>query len=162
MLKLGLRCWTKASSSVKLPGSSRSSIRSRASSFPRACWRSTARGLPALTASARSRSTASRRSRVVCPAVRWALVMADLLGLTTAAAIAYLLTHGGIGFDPLLLALPAWGVLAGFYGLYKRDRVGADNATLDEVWPIFNCITVASFAVFAVVQAVWPSGLHGG
>ncbi len=88
--------------------------------------------------------------------------MADLLGLTTAAAIAYLLTHGGIGFDPLLLALPAWGVLAGFYGLYKRDRVGADNATLDEVWPIFNCVTVASFAVFAVVQAGWPSSLHGG
>ena len=94
--------------------------------------------------------------------VRWALVLADLLGLTTAAAVAYLLTHGGIGFDPLLLALPAWGVLAGFYGLYKRDRVGADNATLDEVWPIFNCVTVASFAVFAVVQAFGPSRLHGG
>ena len=94
--------------------------------------------------------------------VRWALVLADLLGLTTAAAVAYLLTHGGIGFDPLLLALPAWGVLAGFYGLYKRDRVGADNATLDEVWPIFNCVTVASFAVFAVVQAFGPSHLHGG
>ena len=35
MLKFGLRCRTKASSSVKLPGSSRSSMRSRASSFPR-------------------------------------------------------------------------------------------------------------------------------
>ena len=94
--------------------------------------------------------------------VRWALVLADLLGLTTATAVAYLLTQGGIGFDPLLLALPAWGALAGFYGLYKRDRVGADNATLDEVWPIFNCVTVASFAVFAVVQAFGPSHLHGG
>jgi exopolysaccharide biosynthesis polyprenyl glycosylphosphotransferase len=94
--------------------------------------------------------------------VRWALVLADFLGLTTAAASAYLLTHGGIGYDPLLFAIPAWAVLASFYGLYKRDRVGADNATLDEVWPIFNCVTVASFAVFATVQAVAPSSLHGG
>ena len=54
------------------------------------------------------------------------------------------------------------GPLAGFYGLYKRDRVGADNATLDEVWPIFNCVTVASFAVFAIVQAFGPRSLHGG
>ena len=53
-------------------------------------------------------------------------------------------------------------MLAPFYGLYKRDRVGADNATLDEVWPIFNCVTVASFAVFAVVQAFAPASLHGG
>ena len=53
-------------------------------------------------------------------------------------------------------------MLAGFYGLYKRDRVGADNATLDEVWPIFHCVTVASFAVFAVIQVFAPSHLHGG
>jgi hypothetical protein len=32
------RCWTNRSSSTKVPGSRRSSIRSRAVSFPWACW----------------------------------------------------------------------------------------------------------------------------
>ena len=65
--------------------------------------------------------------------VRYALGLADLAGLVTALAGAYFLTSGGTTLDPLLIVLPAWAVLAGFYGLYRRDRVGADNATLDEV-----------------------------
>ncbi len=69
MSKFGLRCWTNASSSVKLPGSSRSSIRSRASSLPRARCRSTASGVAASAASMRRRSTASSRSRVVCSGI---------------------------------------------------------------------------------------------
>ena len=63
--KFGLRCWTNASSSVKQPGSSSSSTRSRARSLPRSRWRSTAADDPACAASSRSRSTASIRSRVV-------------------------------------------------------------------------------------------------
>jgi exopolysaccharide biosynthesis polyprenyl glycosylphosphotransferase len=94
--------------------------------------------------------------------VRYALGLADLAGLITAIAGAYLLTTGGAGVDPLLLILPCWAVLAGFYGLYRRDRVGADNATLDEVWPIFHCVTVSSWAVFAIVQGLAPTRLHGG
>ena len=48
------------SSSVKVPGSSSRSMRSRAVSLPRACWRSTAASVPAWRASSRS---ARRRSR---------------------------------------------------------------------------------------------------
>jgi exopolysaccharide biosynthesis polyprenyl glycosylphosphotransferase len=94
--------------------------------------------------------------------VRYALALADLAGLVTALAGAYFLTSGGTTLDPLLIVLPAWAALAGFYGLYRRDRVGADNATLDEVWPIFHCVTVASWTVFAVVQVLSPTSLHGG
>ncbi len=94
--------------------------------------------------------------------VRYALALADLAGLVTALAGAYFLTSGGTTLDPLLIVLPAWATLAGFYGLYRRDRVGADNATLDEVWPIFHCVTVASWTVFAVVQVLSPTSLHGG
>ena len=81
--------------------------------------------------------------------VRYALALADLAGLVTALAGAYFLSSGGTTLDPLLIVLVAWAALSGFYGLYRRDRVGADNATLDEVWPIFHCVTVASWTVFA-------------
>ena len=94
--------------------------------------------------------------------VRYALALADLAGLVTALAGAYFLSSGGTTLDPLLIVLVAWAALSGFYGLYRRDRVGADNATLDEVWPIFHCVTVASWTVFAVIQVISPSSLHGG
>ena len=94
--------------------------------------------------------------------VRFALALADLAGLVTALAGVYFLSSGGTTLDPLLIVLVAWAALSGFYGLYRRDRVGADNATLDEVWPIFHCVTVASWTVFAVIQVISPSSLHGG
>src|SRR6266436_6272614 len=52
------------SSSTKDPGSSRSSSRSRGSSLPRSCWRSTALGLPTCKACSRSLSSCSRRSSI--------------------------------------------------------------------------------------------------
>jgi exopolysaccharide biosynthesis polyprenyl glycosylphosphotransferase len=94
--------------------------------------------------------------------VRYALGLADLAGLVTAIAGSYLLSSGGTGLDPLVFAVPGWAVLAGFYGLYRRDRVGADNATLDEVWPIFHCLTVAAWGIFVGTQALAPAHLHGG
>ena len=94
--------------------------------------------------------------------VRYALALADLAGLVTALAGAYFLTSGGTTLDPLLIVLPAWAILSGFYGLYRRDRVGADNATLDEVWPIFHCVTVASWTVFAIVQVLSPTARGSG
>src|SRR6266699_1795566 len=54
------------SSSTNEPGSSSSSSRSRGSSLPRSCWRSTAFGLPACKACSRSLSSCSRRSSIGC------------------------------------------------------------------------------------------------
>src|SRR6266566_9031210 len=54
------------SSSTKEPGSSSSSSRSRGSSLPRSCWRSTALGLPTCKACSRSLSSCSRRSSIGC------------------------------------------------------------------------------------------------
>ena len=76
--------------------------------------------------------------------MRYALALADLAGLVTALAGACFLSSAARPSIRSLIVLPAWAALSGFYGLYRRDRVGADNATLDEVWPIFHCVTVAS------------------
>ena len=54
------------SSSWKLPGSSRYSMRSRASSLPFSCWRCTARSGPAWIASSLRLFSWSRRSRRGC------------------------------------------------------------------------------------------------
>jgi exopolysaccharide biosynthesis polyprenyl glycosylphosphotransferase len=108
------------------------------------------------------RRTARPAGRMRRGMVRYALGLADLAGLVTAIAGAYLLSSGGTGIDPLIAVIPGWAVLAGLYGLYRRDRVGADNATLDEVWPIFHCLTVSSWGIFVGTQAIAPLHLHGG
>ena len=104
-----------------------------------------------------NRSERSRRSFV-----KLALATADLLALATAiAAVSFVIAHPG-QIAPLFLVLPVWALLTGFYGLYRRDRVGADNATLDEVWPIFHCVTVATWLVFVLTQLTPIQDLHGG
>jgi exopolysaccharide biosynthesis polyprenyl glycosylphosphotransferase len=91
--------------------------------------------------------------------VRGALVAADLVALAIAIAIAAAL---GGNLPTVLLLVPAWALLATSYGLYRRDHLGTDNATLDEVWPIFNCVTMAGWAVFIVGQLGLIATLHGG
>lgn len=103
------------------------------------------------------RSERSRRSLV-----RLSLATSDVLSLLASVGIVYLLIDDSRQVLPLLLIVPIWGFLTGFYGLYRRDRVGADNATLDEIWPIFHCVTVASWLVFVVTQLTPLADLHGG
>ena len=54
------------SSSTNEPGSSSRSMRSRAVSLPRSCWRSTAASLPACSACSRSSASCSSRSSIGC------------------------------------------------------------------------------------------------
>src|SRR3954447_2735887 len=62
MPKPWARCRASMSSSTKESGSSSRSMRSRAVSFPRWCWRATAASLPACSACSRSSASCSRRS----------------------------------------------------------------------------------------------------
>jgi len=78
--------------------------------------------------------------------VRLALLTSDLLMLLLCVGAMWLAVDEGDQIVSLLAIVPVWFALTGFYGLYHRDRVGADNATLDEIWPIFHCITVTSSA----------------
>ena len=91
--------------------------------------------------------------------VRGGLMAADLTALAIAVVIAAAL---GGDLPTVLLIVPAWALLATSYGLYRRDHLGTDNATLDEVWPIFNCVTMAAWAVFLVGQIGLIDPLHGG
>ena len=92
-------------------------------------------------------------------AVRTGLFVADMVALAVAIAVSARL---GGSVATLILLVPAWIVLASGYGLYRRDHLGTDNATLDEVWPIFNCMTVAAWVVFLLAQIHATAQLHGG
>ncbi|HLK42558.1 MAG TPA: sugar transferase [Thermoleophilia bacterium] len=90
--------------------------------------------------------------------VRTGLVVADVVAVTISVAVGIAL---GGSLLAVILFVPAWAMLATSYGLYRRDHLGTDNATLDEVWPIFNCVTVAAWAVFIVGQLGLVATLHG-
>ena len=94
--------------------------------------------------------------------VRLALLTSDLLMLLLCVGAMWLAVDAGDQIISLVVIIPVWFALTGFYGLYHRDRVGADNATLDEIWPIFHCITVASWLVFVGTQITGLQTLHGG
>ena len=94
--------------------------------------------------------------------VRLALLTSDLLMLLLCVGAMWLAVDEGDQIVSLLAIVPVWFALTGFYGLYHRDRVGADNATLDEIWPIFHCITVACWLVFVGTQITGLQTLHGG
>jgi exopolysaccharide biosynthesis polyprenyl glycosylphosphotransferase len=94
--------------------------------------------------------------------VRLALASSDLLALVASVGLVWLAIDDTAQIPPMLAVIPVWFTLSGFYGLYQRDRVGADNATLDEIWPIFHCITVASWIVFVATQVLPLPNLHGG
>jgi exopolysaccharide biosynthesis polyprenyl glycosylphosphotransferase len=106
-----------------------------------------------------SRHSAERSRRSL---VRLALVFSDMLALVISVGLVWLVIDDTEQVLPMLMILPVWAVLSGFYGLYYRDRVGADNATLDEIWPIFHCITVASWLVFVATVFTALPRLHGG
>jgi exopolysaccharide biosynthesis polyprenyl glycosylphosphotransferase len=114
---------------------------------------------PAPPPPGRSAASAERSRRSL---VRLALVSSDLFSLFLSVGLVWLVIDDTAQVAPLLMIIPVWALLSGFYGLYYRDRVGADNATLDEIWPIFHCITVASWLVFVVTQVTSLPNLHGG
>ena len=117
---------------------------------------------PAPTPSPVADAPVQRSERARRSFVKVALATADLLALVTAIGVVSFLVKHPSQLTPLFLVLPMWALLTGFYGLYRRDRVGADNATLDEIWPIFHCVTVATWLVFVLTQLSPIRDLHGG
>lgn len=95
--------------------------------------------------------------------VRRALVLADLIGLTSAFAVAHALYPGdsGVlnGLSEVLFfvgSLPLWVVAAKFYGLYDKDEERADHSTTDDFAGVFHLVTVCSFLLYAIsLQTRW-------
>ena len=91
------------------------------------------------------RRPGARRSRIIRPA----LMLADLVGLSTGYLIATFASgsgDGALGSDRELglfvLSLPCWVVVAELHGLYRRDEERAGHATADDVVGVFHLVTV--------------------
>ncbi len=107
---------------------------------------------------ARSPVLPGRRARQGRPRrthLRWALVAADVYGLTLAFFVSQLLL-GAAGAEPersaaeslwLGLTLPVWVGLATLYGLYDRDGNDVDHSTVDELMDVFHFILVGILIV---------------
>ena len=46
--------------------------------------------------------------------------------------------------------LPLWLLLARAYGLYDRDEERTDHSTVDDIFGVFNMVTVGTWMLFAV------------
>jgi exopolysaccharide biosynthesis polyprenyl glycosylphosphotransferase len=90
--------------------------------------------------------------------VRRMLLLADVLGLTTAFALAEVLV-GPVEQDAgrvtvlgeliLFLGLiPIWVLAAKVYGLYDHDEERTDHSTVDDVVAVFHLVTVGSWILF--------------
>jgi exopolysaccharide biosynthesis polyprenyl glycosylphosphotransferase len=99
-------------------------------------------------------------------AVRRALVMSDILGLTVAFLISTLgfadparaSDMVGPGFELMLfvLTLPLWTLLANAHGLYARDEDKVDHSTADEILGVVQLVTLGTWVLFV---AGWATGL---
>jgi exopolysaccharide biosynthesis polyprenyl glycosylphosphotransferase len=95
---------------------------------------------------------------------RRSLIVADLVGILAAFAVGetvfYSSTVAGrygtldeIGL--FVASLPGWLILAEVYGLYDRDEEHTDHSTADEVFSVFNMLTVGTF-VFVAIAYLFP------
>jgi exopolysaccharide biosynthesis polyprenyl glycosylphosphotransferase len=94
--------------------------------------------------------------------VRRALALADVVGLALAFVLSQLL-YGGSGaadqVSPYLetiaffATLPLWVVLTRLYGLYDRDEEVANHSSVDDLFGVFNLVTVGT-SVFYTVSAL--------
>ncbi len=94
--------------------------------------------------------------------VRRALALADMVGLTLAFIVSFLLfaERGPVGntvgsaVEGLLFlgTLPVWIVVANLYGLYRNDEERTDHSSADDLVGVFHLVTVGSWFVFLVGQ----------
>jgi exopolysaccharide biosynthesis polyprenyl glycosylphosphotransferase len=104
----------------------------------------------------RRRKTATIRRRGWL--IRRVLLAADLIGLSTAFALAELLwppqNTTGNGFAPsgeviaFAATLPIWVFAAKLYGLYDRDEERTDHSSLDDTLDVFHLVTVGAWFLF--------------
>jgi exopolysaccharide biosynthesis polyprenyl glycosylphosphotransferase len=93
--------------------------------------------------------------------LRRALATADTAGLLIAFLVTLAFLHGRSGeIQPVgeiaafILLLPFWILLAKLHGLYDRDDERTDHSTLDDVTGVFNVITIGTWLLFLVTQAL--------
>jgi exopolysaccharide biosynthesis polyprenyl glycosylphosphotransferase len=114
----------------------------------------------------RTREIVERRLATVRPRRRnWlvhrALAAADTVGLLVAFVIAMAAFNGQGGQVELggetalfVLLLPFWILLAKLHGLYDQDEERTDHSTVDDVTGVFNVVTVGTWLLFLISQAL--------
>jgi exopolysaccharide biosynthesis polyprenyl glycosylphosphotransferase len=111
--------------------------------------------------SARTLDILERRRRTVAIRrrgwlIRRMLLLADVVGLTSAWVIAELPLSGravsetitSSGVLPFLVTLPGWVLTARLYGLYDRDEERTDHSTIDEAVAVFHFVTIGTWIMF--------------
>jgi exopolysaccharide biosynthesis polyprenyl glycosylphosphotransferase len=86
--------------------------------------------------------------------MRRTLLLGDILGLTSALILYELLLRGGAAPSPssALLAIAAIFVTVSviqLLGLYDKDRERADHTTADEIFTVFQAVTLSTWIVLA-------------
>jgi exopolysaccharide biosynthesis polyprenyl glycosylphosphotransferase len=93
--------------------------------------------------------------------MRRLLVIADVVGLTTAFVLALVLFPSpfvGDTIDPALelalfvAGLPLWIVLARLHGLYDRDEERTDHSSVDDIFGVFQMVSLGSWGVLVVTE----------
>jgi exopolysaccharide biosynthesis polyprenyl glycosylphosphotransferase len=97
--------------------------------------------------------------------VRQALVASDAVAFVASLVICMLASGATLHLGSamlLLLAAPAWILLAGSSGLYARDEQHVDHTTADEVLPVFQFVTIATWLGFLFTWFVGMQPEVGG
>jgi len=91
--------------------------------------------------------------------MRRLLLVADLAGLTAAFLFALAMVPPTSGVDRVgasgelalfVLSLPLWVVLARLHGLYDRDEGRSDHSTVDDIFGLFQVVTIGTWSFLAL------------
>jgi exopolysaccharide biosynthesis polyprenyl glycosylphosphotransferase len=93
--------------------------------------------------------------------MRRLLVLADVAGLTTAFILALGLAGSGGAADHVrtwweialfVLSIPLWILLARIHGLYDRDEERTDHSTVDDLFGVFQVVSLGTWGVVVVTE----------
>ena len=93
--------------------------------------------------------------------MRRLLVVADVVGLTTAFILALGLAGSGGPADQVqtwweivlfVLSIPFWILLARIHGLYDRDEERTDHSTIDDLFGVFQVVSLGTWGVVVITE----------
>jgi exopolysaccharide biosynthesis polyprenyl glycosylphosphotransferase len=93
--------------------------------------------------------------------MRRLLLAVDLVGLTTAFLLALAIAPSTAGIDRIemwwevalfVVSLPFWVFLARVHSLYDRDEERSDHSTVDDIFGVFQVVTIGTWSFLAVTH----------
>jgi exopolysaccharide biosynthesis polyprenyl glycosylphosphotransferase len=93
--------------------------------------------------------------------MRRLLLLADVVGLTVTYLLALALAPAATGTDTVdvwweialfVASLPFWVFLARAHSLYDRDEERSDHSTVDDIFGVFQMVTIGTWSFFAVTH----------